>query len=224
MATIIGSDLEAYLHRQAREQALNLVAAAEEEARQLVAKTTIEIDALRLGNEQRTARMVEEKRRRALAQARLRAKLNLVRRREEIVERLWGDAEARLRDLAAGEAVQRLALIERLIVDSAAQLAHGTLEIQVNATDRTLLDENTLQAIGQHLQQRLDQQDPAHLVLAPTAAPIIGGVIVRQGAQLVDNSLDERLAVAKRSLRDTVYRLLASPQGPSASTEDKWDR
>jgi hypothetical protein len=32
---------------------------------------------------------------------------------------------------------------------------------------------------------------------------------VRRGAELVDSSLNERLAVAKRVLRDTIYHLLA---------------
>jgi len=35
MATIIGSGLESYLHRQAREQALNIIAEAREKAAQI---------------------------------------------------------------------------------------------------------------------------------------------------------------------------------------------
>jgi len=59
------------------------------------------------------AKMVEEKRRRAIAQARLRAKLTLIHRREEIVERLWQEAESRLR--ALGDTGRSSHLMERLL-------------------------------------------------------------------------------------------------------------
>jgi V-type H+-transporting ATPase subunit E len=204
MATIVGSDLEAYLHRQARERALNRVAQAEDEARQLLGEATAEIEALRLENERRVAKVVEEKRRRAIAQARLKAKLTLIHRREEIVERLWREAESRLR--TPGEAAQRLALLERLLADAAAQLEGGDLQVQANAADRALLDGTALQDMAQWLQSA---HGVIRLTLAEDAAPIWGGVIVRRGAELVDSSLNERLAVAKRVLRDTIYHLLA---------------
>jgi len=210
MATIVGSDLEAYLHRQARERALNRVAQAEDEARQLLGEATAEIEALRLENERRVAKVVEEKRRRAIAQARLKAKLTLIHRREEIVERLWREAESRLR--TPGDASQRLALLERLLADAAAQLEGadilhpGDLQVQANAADRALLDGTALQDMAQWLQSA---HGVIRLTLAEDAAPIWGGVIVRRGAELVDSSLNERLAVAKRVLRDTIYHLLA---------------
>ena len=204
MATIVGSDLEAYLHRQARERALNCVAQAEDEARQLLGEATAEIEALRLESERRVAKVVEEKRRRAIAQARLKAKLTLIHRREEIVERLWREAEARLR--TPGDAAQRLALLERLLADAAAQLEGGDLQVQANAADRALLDGTALQDMAQWLQSA---HGVIRLTLAEDAAPIWGGVIVRRGAELVDSSLNERLAVAKRALRDTIYHLLA---------------
>ena len=204
MATIVGSDLEAYLHRQARERALNRVAQAEDEARQLLGEATAEIEALRLENERRVAKVVEEKRRRAIAQARLKAKLTLIHRREEIVERLWREAESRLR--TPGDAAQRLALLERLLADAAAQLEGGDLQVQANAADRALLDGTALQDMAQWLQSA---HGVIRLTLAEAAAPIWGGVIVRRGAELVDSSLNERLAVAKRVLRDTIYHLLA---------------
>ena len=203
MATIVGSDLEAYLHRQARERALNCVAQAEDEAGQLLGKATAEIEALRLENERRVAKVVEEKRRRAIAQARLKAKLTLIHRREEIVERLWREAESRLR--TPGDAAQRLALLERLLADAAAQLEGGDLQVQANAADRALLDGTALQDMAQWLQSA---HGVIRLTLAEDDAPIWGGVIVRRGAELVDSSLNERFAVAKRVLRDTIYHLL----------------
>ena len=45
MATIIGSGLEGYLHRQARRRALNLVAEAKEEAQRTLDRANAEIEA-----------------------------------------------------------------------------------------------------------------------------------------------------------------------------------
>ncbi len=204
MSVIIGSDLEAYLHRKVREQALNRIAQAEEEARQVIEKTTAEMETMRLENERRVARIIEERRRRALAQARLKAKLTFIHRREEIVERLWREAEARMRDY--GDAAQRLALNERLLAEAAAQLGGGDLEIQVNAADRALFSADVLQKLIAELSPSCGV---TQLTLAETPAAIWGGVIVRRANELVDNSLNERMDIAKRTLRDAVYHLLA---------------
>jgi len=54
------------------------------------------------------------------------------------------------------------------------------------------------------------------LTLADEPAHIWGGVIARRDAvrQMVDNSWNERLALARRVLRDQVYRQLTSDEQP----------
>ena len=213
MATIIGSGLEGYLHRQARKRALNLIAEAKEEARRTLERATAETEALRLRMRAETERAIEEERRRAVAQARLQAKLLVTSRVEEILTELWDRAADELQRAAEGEPEERLELVARLTLDAAEQLGGGTLELAVNAADRPLLTREYLQTLATRLPQGIDS---AQLLLSEEEAPIWGGVIVyRQDAnQLVDNSLDQRLDLVRRTMRDEVSRLLSSNGAP----------
>jgi V/A-type H+/Na+-transporting ATPase subunit E len=206
MPRIIGSGLESYLHRQARERALNRTAEAQEQARQMLEQAHAEAEALKQQWEAQTARSVEERRRRALAQGRLRSKQTFWRRQEELMQHVWQQAEEALR---VSTPDQRLATLIRLLDDAARQLNGGPLEVQTNAADRALLDEVRLQ---DQFQQLRETRGVTQLALAAEPAPIMGGVIVRRldANQLVDNSYDERLALAQQSLRNQVYHLLTS--------------
>jgi V/A-type H+/Na+-transporting ATPase subunit E len=211
MATIIGSGLEGYLHRQARKRALNLIAEAKEEARGTLEQATAEIEAMRLRIRAETGRTIEDDRRRAVAQARLQAKLLVTNRIEGILAELWDRAATELQRYAEAGSEERLEMIARLTQDAAEQLGGGTLDLVVNAADRPLLTPEYLQALAQHLPKA---NGSMQLILSPDEAPIWGGVIVyrRDANQLVDNSLDERLALVQRTMRDEVARLL-TPSG-----------
>lgn len=214
MATIIGSGLEGYLHRQARKRALNLIAEAKEEARQTLEQATREIEELRLRIRAETERTIEAERRRAVAQARLQAKLLVTSRVEEILTELWDKAAAELQRCAEWEPEERLEMIARLTQDAAEQLGGETLELAVNAADRELLTGEYLDMLA----TRLSQGDGStRLTLAEEEAPIWGGVIVyrRDANQLVDNSLDQRLELVRRTMRDEVSRLLSADGSPN---------
>ncbi len=209
MATIIGSGLEGYLHRQARKRALNLIAEAKEEARRALEQATVEIEALRLRIRTETERTIEDERRRAMAQARLQAKLLVTSRVEEILAELWDRAASELQRSAEAEPEERLEMLARLTLDAAEQLGGGTLELVVNAADRPLLTQEYLQALAARLPQ---ENGSAQFVLSQDEAPVWDGAIVyrRDANQLVDNSLDQRLALVRRTMRDEVSRLLTS--------------
>ncbi len=209
MGGVIGSGLEGYLHRQARERALNRLAEAQEQADTLLKQAAEEIDTEKGVTQQQLAYTLSEQRKQARAQARLKALQTRANRYEELVGRLWEEVEDRLQQLAQQEITVRRALLERLLTDAAAQLGSGSLEIQTNAHDASLLNDETLTQWAQHLR---DTQGVAGLVRQSEPADIMGGLIVYRvdTNELVDNSLDERLALAKRILRDDVFRVLES--------------
>jgi vacuolar-type H+-ATPase subunit E/Vma4 len=134
MAKIIGSGLDTYLHREARERAMNLIGEANSKAQQTVEEARASAAATVAAADERTARMVEERRRRALAQARLKANQTLTREHEQVIQKLWQAAEERLR--AIEDPAERLEMTEQLLADAAAQLGGGPLRIQVAAIDR----------------------------------------------------------------------------------------
>ncbi|HHX42746.1 MAG TPA: hypothetical protein GX714_01990 [Chloroflexi bacterium] len=222
MATIIGSGLEGYLHRQARKRALSRIAEAREEARQTLEQATLEIEALRQRVRTETERSIAAERGRALAQARLQAKHLEASRIEETLAELWESAASALQRVAAGTPEERLEVLARLALDAADQLGEGTLELVVNAADRPLLTDDFLQALA----QRLPQEGTTHFVLSPEQAPIWGGVIVyrRETNQLVDNSFDHRLALVQRTMRDEVLRLLTADGAQGSAPPGAPDR
>jgi len=211
MASIIGSGLESYVHSQARTRALGLIGEAKAEAGRLMEQATAEAEAARREIGQRAARAIEASQRQAIAQARLEAKQALLQRREELLERVWSEAESRLRAYGQGSDAQRRALIERLVVDAAEQLGGGSLEMSVAEQDRGLITAKVLQAMEKRLRAA---HGVTGLALAEGLVPAWGGVIVRRvdSRHVVDNSLAGRLAVARRSLRDEASGLLL-PRG-----------
>lgn len=209
MAGIIGSGLELYLHQQAREKGLNRLAEAQKEAQRISEEAAAQIEARRREVETQTARLVEEKRRRAVAQARLRAKRTIIQRQDELIQQVWQQAETALK--AQTDERQRLVTLGRLLVDAAMQLRGGPLQVQTNAADRAFLEGKAFNQLMRHMQTDCSVTS---LTLAENPAPILGGVIVRRldTNEIVDNSFDERLALARRILRDEVYRLLNSTE------------
>jgi len=195
---IIGSGLEGYLHRKARERALNLAAEAKAQAQKILEEASQQAEALEQQILQEAQEKAAKKRRQILAQAELQAKQVLLQYRETLLQRVWRECEERLRHIDDPD--QRLQILKALIRDAAEQLGAQQLQVQVNEKDQALLKEGALAQIAAEL--GLD------LTLAPEPAPIMGGVIVRHAKELVDNSLDTRLGTARQSLRDEVYRRL----------------
>lgn len=210
MATVIGNGLESFLHRQSRERALNLVAEANERAADLLKRTREGLESARAQAAERSARTANEERRRALAQAGLKAKHALARRQEDVLARVWAEAEARLRALDASE---RAALLERLVADAAAQLGGGPLEVHLSREDLESLNQSTLASWESSLVARGLE---CSLRLAAQPASIRGGAVVRRvdARTLVDNSLEARLALARTRLRDEVQAVLGSRPAP----------
>jgi len=222
MASIIGSGLESYVHSHARKRALDLIGEAKAEAQRLIEQATVEGKATRREIGQRTARTIEARQRQTIAQARLETKRALLQRRERCLDRVWREAEARLQRYGQGNSSQRLALIERLLDDAASQLGGGPLEIGVAKQDRDLMTPKVLQQMAQRLQTT---REVTSLTVTETTVPAWGGVFVRRTdfQQTVDNSLEGRLALARRSLRDEASALLL-PQSDLADRTRQADK
>jgi len=211
MTSIIGSGLESYVHSHARRRALGLIGEAKSESRRLIEQATAEGEAMRQEIGRRSAHSIEAHRRKAIAQARLGARQILLQRREGCLENVWREAGSLLRACGQRSPRERLALIERLVSDGVEQLSGGALEISVSEEDRELITDEVLQELARRLRAT---HGVTSLTMVGAVVPAWGGVIVRRAdsQEIVDNSLEGRLALAKRSLRDEASALLS--QGP----------
>jgi vacuolar-type H+-ATPase subunit E/Vma4 len=203
MAAIIGSGLESYIKRHAREQALNQIAEAESQAARVLEQANTRVRLIEAETDENTQRQIAQNRRRLIARATLQARQALVERREALMATVWERVSAALRAPQARET--RLALLERVIAQAAEQLGGGALEVQANAEDLALLTKAL-----PTLEQRLPAQAAPALTLAAEPAPIWGGAIVRRldTHEVVDNSLNQRLRLAQESLREQVFEWL----------------
>jgi len=208
MATIIGSGLDAYLLREARERALNVVMEAREIARRIIEDAEEQAAAHRAETLDHTRTQLEAKRRRALAQARLEARRAVAAAQQTLLDRLWETAAQRLETFAADDPSERLQALAVLTEDAARQLGGGRLLLSVSSQDLPLLTPEALREIEQRLQSL-----GAEGITVAGPESISGGVIVRRAGtrQVVDNSFDARLNLAKRTLRDEAARLLVPP-------------
>jgi len=208
MVRVIGSGLESYVLRGARKQAMSWVAEAEQEAAKLVAQAAEQAETLHGGTEAQARDQVRAVRRRLLARAELEAREVLLRTQEEMLDRVWRVASDRLAHLDASSPIeQRLARLRALALEAAAQLGGGQLVLQVNEQDAALLTPDVLAAWVDDWKEGMPG---IKLALADQAAPILGGVVMRVagGREMVDNSYDQRLAVALEALRGTVMAML----------------
>jgi V/A-type H+-transporting ATPase subunit E len=220
MTSIVGTGLEGYIKRNARERALNRLAEAEIEARQIAERAERRAAQIREQASALATELAEAARQRILAQASLDAQAVQVRGREAVLQSVWQLAREHLAEFAPQE---RMAAITALLQDAAEQLGGGDLILQVNARDAALLDDVAMEA----LRDSVEPLGVTSLALDEARPPIMGGVVVhridrtpgasRAARRLVDNSWDERLRLSYQALREEVYALLCQ----SADTADQ---
>ena len=220
MATVIGTGLESYIKRNARERALNHIAEAQSEAQAILDQSAKRAQLIREETHTNTLKTIAENQRRLAAQAQLKAQQLRLGRREAMIDRVWHSARECLEEM--GSPAQRREMLHHLLADAAAQLGGGPIEVQVNEKDRALLGGAMLQDITSDLQRTYGISE---ITVAPQPAYILGGVIVRRLdiPEMVDNSLDYRLALAKQGLRDGVYRLLTEGELQPPDERDEAD-
>jgi vacuolar-type H+-ATPase subunit E/Vma4 len=203
MGTVIGGGLKSFLHRQAREQAMNVTAEAQDLAASITAEGQRLADAEAAAVRSQFAETIQATRRRAITQARLTAKLALARKQGEVAEQLWEHARQRL---AQWSPEQRQDSLRALLLDAAHQLGGGKLVITTNQADQAVV-----RALMPGLADELAALGVAGAQVADEVSPIWGGLLVRRQDTnwLVDNSWNRRLELVKRVRRDDVFRLLS---------------
>ena len=173
MVRVIGSGLDSQLHREARERALNIVMEARDEAEHILREAEADAEVQRRASCSEAT--LAERERQALAQARLTAQQQTVRRHQALLDALWDRAAERLRALAEGSDDARRRTIAHLIVDAAAQLAgrDWRLQLAVAAHDRPLV---TLRFLDD-LHETLARYGVEEVELLDDDLPAMGGVV-----------------------------------------------
>ena len=199
MGSVIGGGLEAFLHRQAREQAMNILAEAQEMAERIEKEGKAQAARETKEAAEKVTESLAGKSQRAVTQAHHQARLTLARRQGEVADQVWGLAKERLGALSSDARRQSL---RALMEDAVRQLETSAVTMACAEKDRVLVTRLILEE-GDRLGVQMQ--------LAEESATIMGGVLVRCATsnRLVDNSWDERLRQIQRTRRDQVFAELS---------------
>jgi len=200
MGSVIGGGLAAFLYRQAREQAMNVLSEAREIAEGISRRTEEQIAVEGQGADARDDERLAESRQRQLTQASHQARLAMVARQGEVAMRVWSTALVRMRGRTPEQRKDSLAA---LLTDALAQLGSGSFLISCAEQDRD--------ALGSLIRSEGQRHPGVDLRLLEEPIGILGGVIVssEKGHRVVDNSWDARLRLVERTRRDEVMEKLS---------------
>ncbi|MCE5259368.1 MAG: hypothetical protein LLG44_09985 [Chloroflexi bacterium] len=203
----IGKGLEAYLHRQVTEIALNKLAEAREQAANIQAQAQAELERKREQHAKDSEQEDYAEHQRILAQVKLEVLKHKTVAHEQFLGEVWQQVEQELRSVVTAPPSVRARILEDLIVDAAEQLQGGELELQVGAHDMDLVTPELCLRVEQNLASTLGATS---LHLNQVAADIWGGVLVYRSNShvMVDNSFAARFALVQSTLRNQVLRIL----------------
>lgn len=186
-------DILEALDEQCRQECREIFDRAQEEAKRIIAKAQEEAEALRRQRLDRMKAEAESEATSILYSARLKAKNELIRAREEVASRALELAEERLKDLRSRDDYPD---ILKGYLEEALSQFEGKVVIHVDPRDKDLVS-RLMKKTGIKHELRTDLE---------TA----GGVVVSNEGEDVRvlNTVEERLRRAKERLRIPVYRLL----------------
>lgn len=159
----------------------------------------------------------EEKRRQQLVDARTEAKRKRLLAREEILNGVWEQAESRLRELAESE--DYMDVLRRQARTAAIKLGGGQVTLASDVEGQPLLEEARLSSWSEQLNADEDAwadrpADPVEYQKASDPVDGWGGLVAskNEGRKRIDGRFSVRLQMARRELRDDVWRTLRSDE------------
>lgn len=203
MAEVIGdlNELLNVLGRTARQEALSQEAEAKRYAQHVLEEAQAQAQQVREEILEQARKQAEEVRRRTLAQARLQAQRIRLQAREALLDRVWQQAEERLRALTAqpeeyAEALHRLALRSGRILGGPA------VTLAADPQGHPLLTQERLAAWS--------KEAGLTFQAAPSPVQSWGGLVATDtsGRRQVDATFPTRLALARETIREQVMALL----------------
>jgi vacuolar-type H+-ATPase subunit E/Vma4 len=202
MAQIVGDldELTSLIRRSARQEALDVEAAARRRAQQVQEEAHATAAALRAEALAAASLEAAEERRRALARAALDAQHRRLAARAALLEQVWVEAERELRLLPGQSAYDDT--LRRLALGAAQTLGQDTIILASDAVGHELLTAERLAAWSVAAQVQFVRSDQP--------APIWGGLLAWDAGRRrqVDASFATRLELARAGLRERVAEVL----------------
>ena len=190
----------AEIRRQAQQRALAIEQEAEKQASAILAETASQIQQSAGEVDRKAARQAEQEARQIRARGELEARRLLLTSRETLLERVWKQAEARLRALVHSPNYRDV--LKRLALEAAGELAEREITLAADATGHDLLTPEVLESWSAE----------SGITFRRSAQPAAawGGLLASSGRIQCDNTFATRLALTSKTRREDVFQLLTA--------------
>jgi vacuolar-type H+-ATPase subunit E/Vma4 len=184
--------------RRAHQKAVQIAEDARRRSAAILEGAKEESETIRREAAEDAERQAAASTRRFAARAELEAKRRFIELREEPIERVWGAAEERLRDVEKTPAYPDM--LKCLAVRASKELKANELVLAGDGLAQGLLSDEVLDRWSKEEGIRF------HRAAAPLAA--WGGLIATSGRTRIDLTFATRLASARARLRERVFEVL----------------
>jgi len=197
----LGSFL-AEIRRQAQQRALAIEQEAEKQAAAILAEAESRVQQSAADADRKAAGQAEQQARQIRSRGDLETRRFLLTSREAILERIWKEAESRLR--VSVQAPDYLDVLKRLALHAALELEESEITIAAGPGGYDLLTPEVLASWSS------ESGFTFHRDSQPN--DIWGGILARNGRTQCDNSFATRLAFLMHTRREEVFHLLTEIQ------------
>jgi V-type H+-transporting ATPase subunit E len=185
--------------REAQTEAEQILSQTREDARKILEDAQEQAQAERKVILERASQEEERTRRQAIAAAQIKARTLQLKKREEILNKVFKEARQQLSSLQQWSDYDRI--VRNLLREALIRLETGSALIQA--------DEVTLQSLTDEALEEISKELDVKLQVKGTLEQGIGVVVeTEDGRRRFDNTLEVRLDRMQDTLRASVYRLL----------------
>jgi vacuolar-type H+-ATPase subunit E/Vma4 len=207
MGSVVGDvdALKSKILQQAREQAAETLDRAKRVSERDMVYARQEAEEIRSQQRARIQPTVEMEKRKTIAAAEMEARRRLLEKKEELVSRIFAEAEKKLNELQGSEAY--MSVVFKLIEEGIASIGKDVI-IEFGEEDKSAFTPEAMSWIESRVKKSLGED--FHLRFRCLGDKISAGVIVRSrdGRAIIDNSFSGRLKRLREELRGKVSEML----------------
>lgn len=207
MGEVVGDveTLKSIILKQAQERAAETLDRARRVSERDLVYTREEAEEIISQQRAKVRLMAEIEKRKALAAAEMEARRKLLEKKEQLVSRIFTEAEDRLEELRGSEAYG--SVISKMIEEGVAGIGRDVI-IEFGEKDEGIFTPEAISSIESRVTKSL--REDFQLEFSCVGNSISAGVIIRSsdGRMLIDNSFSGRLKRLKEELRGEVSEML----------------
>jgi len=191
--------------KQAQEQAANTLDRAQRVSERDLVYAREEAEEIRSQHRAKIHPMAEVEGRKAIVDAEMEARRELLEKKEELVSRIFAEAEKEMEETRGSQAY--LDIISNLIIESVTSIG-GDATVQFGEKDKDIFTPDAVFAIESHVKESL--RNDIQLQFQCVGSSISAGVIVtsKDGRIIVDSSFFNRFRRLKEEFRGEVSDIL----------------